>query len=280
MNPKELSIIIVTFKSDGKISDCLDSIPNNIEVIIVENSNNQKFKKDIENKYENVRCILVGSNKGYAIANNIGLNKVQTKYGLVLNPDTNLSKNAIDNFFSTANKYPDFWLIGPAKGQQVDIDNKTEDIIAVKNLKGFAIFLNISKFDKNFFDENFFLYFEEIDLCKRLREKGKNFYLIKKITIKHLFAGTARNLKKSKELSHWSLRFWHFYWSSFYYHKKHYGYIKSFLIHITKLIRFFIKMNYLYFVNDGDYNYITTRAKFNGILSQILNKKSYFRINL
>ena len=39
-------------------------------------------------------------------------------------------------------------------------------------------------------------------------------------------------------------------------------------------------MNYLYFVNNNDYDYITTKAKFYGILSQILNKKSYFRINL
>jgi GT2 family glycosyltransferase len=132
----------------------------------------------------------------------------------------------------------------------------------------------------NYFDENFFLYFEGVDLCKRLRDKGKILYLIKPIKIKHLFAGTARRLDKEKELSHWKLRFWHFYWSSFYFHRKHYGYFNSFKIHFGKLLRFFIKKNYLYFLNNKDYNYITTKAKFSGILNQMLNKKSYFRIKL
>ena len=45
MESKELSIVIVTFKSEEKIFDCLDSIPRNIKVNIVENSNNGDFKK-------------------------------------------------------------------------------------------------------------------------------------------------------------------------------------------------------------------------------------------
>ena len=44
MKSKELSIVIVTFKSERKIYDCLDSIPNNIDVKIIENSNNEKLK--------------------------------------------------------------------------------------------------------------------------------------------------------------------------------------------------------------------------------------------
>ena len=42
-----------------------------------------------------------------------------------------------------------------------------DDLIEVANLKGFAIFLNLSKFNNNYFDENFFLYFEEIDLYEK-----------------------------------------------------------------------------------------------------------------
>ena len=102
MESKELSIVIVTFKSEGRIFNCLDSIPNNIKVKIIENSNNENFKTKIESEYRNVECILTGSNKGYAIANNIGLNNVDTKFALILNPDTILNKTASDNFFITA----------------------------------------------------------------------------------------------------------------------------------------------------------------------------------
>ncbi|MDA8764825.1 glycosyltransferase, partial [Candidatus Pelagibacter bacterium] len=133
MESKDISIVIVTFKSEDIISKCLKSIPNDIKVIIVENSKNEKFKKDLENKYKNVDCILTGNNRGYAAANNIGLNIVKTKYALVLNPDCILGHEAINNFFITANKVQDFHLIGPAQDQMINIDFKNNDFIQVEN---------------------------------------------------------------------------------------------------------------------------------------------------
>ena len=80
MESKELTIVVVTFKSDEVINSCLQSIPRDIKVIVVENSNSNQFKQKIENKYPNVNCILTGENKGYSIGNNIGLEKVTTNY--------------------------------------------------------------------------------------------------------------------------------------------------------------------------------------------------------
>ena len=102
MNLKDLTIVIVTFKSDEIILKCLKSIPQEIPVIVVENSNNHDFKKKIENSFKNINCILTGENKGYAAANNIGLKFVKSKYALVLNPDALLDKSAINNFLKTA----------------------------------------------------------------------------------------------------------------------------------------------------------------------------------
>ena len=113
METNDLTVVIVTFKSEEVIFSCLDSIPDKIKVIVVENSNNKKFKEIIEEKHRNVKCIISGENKGYAVGNNIGLNEVKTKYALMLNPDTELMNNTISNFFITAKKLPEFWLIGP-----------------------------------------------------------------------------------------------------------------------------------------------------------------------
>ena len=174
MDSNDLTIVIVTFNSELKIADCLKSIENKAEIIVVENSNNKKFKEQLEEKYQNTKCILAGENNGYAIGNNIGLRKVNTKYALILNPDTELKKDTIENFFNTAKLVPDFWLIGPGNNQanlKVFDDN---GLIEVNNLKGFAIFFNIEMFKNEFFDENYFLYFEEIDLCKRVKKnRGK-----------------------------------------------------------------------------------------------------------
>ena len=73
MNLKDISVIITTFKSEDKIFSCVDSISKNIRILVIENSNNVKFKQEVESKYSNVECILTGANKGYSAANNLGL---------------------------------------------------------------------------------------------------------------------------------------------------------------------------------------------------------------
>ena len=113
MTNSELTVIITTFKSENKIDACLDSIDPNIKKIVVENSNNQKFKEYIEGKYSNSECILTNQNLGYGKANNIGLKKAKTKYCLILNPDTILDKEAIKNFIASANNNKNFHIIAP-----------------------------------------------------------------------------------------------------------------------------------------------------------------------
>ena len=135
---KELTVVIVTFRSEVKILDCIRSIGGLAEIIVVENSNNINFKKKLENEFSNLKCILTGENLGYAAANNIGLRSVKTKYALVLNPDTILDKNAIKRFLESAEKFKDFWLMGPASDQMVELEFGENDLIEVNNLKGFG----------------------------------------------------------------------------------------------------------------------------------------------
>ena len=93
MGDEKITIIINTFKSEEKIYNCLDSIPNIYKVVVVENSKNSEFKNKIEEKYSNVECILAGDNLGYAKGNNLGLYKVSIKYSLILKPYAKLEKN-------------------------------------------------------------------------------------------------------------------------------------------------------------------------------------------
>ena len=273
MESKDLSIVIVTFKSEDIISKCLKSIPNDIKVIIVENSKNEKFKKNLENKYKNVDCILTGNNRGYAAANNIGLNTVKTKYALVLNPDCILEHETIRNFFITANKVQDFHLIGPAQDQMINMDFKNNDFIEVENLKGFAIFFNMSKFSNKFFDENYFLYFEEIDLCKYVKKNNGKIYLDKNIVIKHEGGSSVKKLKKIELEKN---RNWHWMWSTFYFHKKHKGFLLALIIILPKLLSSFFKIFiYMLILNKEKHSIYVCRLS--GIFNSIIGKKSWYR---
>tara|TARA_B100000614_G_scaffold262101_1_gene294229 strand:+ start:1026 stop:1853 length:828 start_codon:yes stop_codon:yes gene_type:complete len=273
MESKELTIIIVTFKSEKKIANCLKSIPPQIKVIIIENSNNIDFKKNIENQFSNSECILMGENKGYAAANNIGLKLVKTRYALVLNPDTILDKNAIENFLISAKKKDEFWLIGPANDQKKKINFDENGLAEVENLKGFAIFFNISKFKEKFFDEKYFLYFEEIDLCKSVKKENGKIFLDKSIKIIHQGASSVDDIDQ-EELE--KNRNWHWMWSTFYYHKKHKGFILALILVFPKLLSATIKVLIFFLIfNKKKRNIYFCRLS--GLFNSILGNKSWYR---
>ena len=276
MNLNDITIIITTFRSDEKISTCLDSINRQVKVIIIENSGSQKLKKLIENKYSNVDYVISDENLGYAKANNLGLKRVKSKFALVLNPDTTLKENALDEFLKTASKNPDFFLIGPSTNQGISFENKTQ-IKEVKNLKGFAIFFNMNKFDDNiFFDENYFLYFEEIDLCRGVNNKKGKIYLDPKIEIYHEGAKSADQLD-SFELE--KNRNWHWMWSTFYYHKKYNNFFYALIIILPKLLSALARtIFYTLIFNKKKRDIYYSRLS--GILNSIIGKKSWHRPSL
>ncbi len=276
MRIKELTVIIVTFKSEDKVFSCLDSLSNDVDIIVVENSNNINFKKIIEEKYSHAKCILTGENKGYAVANNIGLSNVNTKYALVLNPDTVLKKDAIQNFLDRAKSTPNFWLIGPANEQAEKMKNNAKDFYQVKNLKGHAIFFNLKKFNKKYFDENFFLYFEEIDLCNQVNLNGGSIFLDRKIIIDHDGASSVKQTN-NKELE--KNRNWHWMWSTFYYHKKYKGLFLALLIISPKLISSSLKIIF-YQLSFNILQRDIYLSRMGGIVNSILGRKSWHRPSL
>jgi GT2 family glycosyltransferase len=92
---KNITFVIVCFRSDHIIDQCLKSINPHIKVVIVENSNNSFIKDRLEKKFSNVRVLISGDNIGYGRGNNLGLKKVKTEYAFIISPDAYLHKNTL-----------------------------------------------------------------------------------------------------------------------------------------------------------------------------------------
>ena len=120
--------------------------------------------------------------------------------------------------------------MGPVNNQNENFKNVENDLLEVKNLKGFAFFLNMEKFEKDFFDENFFLYFEEIDLCKKVENKGGKIYISKNIIINHDGASSV-NTKNEIELEKIEIGIG---CGQLYFHKKYKGFIIALIIIFPK----------------------------------------------
>ena len=277
MSYDKITVVINTFNSEDKIHHCLSSKDPKVRIIIIENSNNLSFKNEIENKYSNVNCYLTGTNLGYAKGNNLGLSKVKSDYTLILNPDASLKKNTLDRLIVTAENHIDFSIIGPAKQNEhptLELHKNEDDVFQVSSLKGFAMLLNMKNFKEiGFFDENFFIYLEEIDLCKRLRKENKKIYLDKNIIIHHL---GGRSHDSSIDFEMELSRNWHWMWSTFYYNRKHYGYFYSLFKTSGKLLSSLINLIFFSIIFKNKKRKIYFQ-RFSGLINSIFGRKSWYR---
>jgi len=160
------------------------------------------------------------------------------------------------------------------KNNSNDIKNafNKKKIFETDFVPGWCMYLNMMDIKKvNYFDKKFFFYFEDADLCKRLKNLNKKLFVLSNIKIKHVF-GTSVDIKDRHKL--YLSTNWHIYWSSFYYHRKHYGFLASFKIHFSKLLRFFFMKNIYFFTNNNKL-YDLYKARLNGLIYQIFDKSSF-----
>ena len=273
MSIKDITVIITSFKSEYKLRNCLNSINKDCKVLNIENSNNTDHKLRIEKEFKNVKCILSGGNYGYGKANNIGLRVTDTKYALILNPDTQLFPDTLSKFLDVAKEKTDFAIIGPGIAED---KNKLirGNIEKTKSVKGFAMFLNLPEFkDIGYFDENFFFFLEEIDLCTRLIKKNKKIYYCPDIPVFHEGGHSHdKSFNYKMELS----RNWHWMWSTFYYNKKYKGFFLSLILVSPKLISSFLKFLVFFILKKKEKKEIYFH-RYSGLINSIFGKTSWYR---
>ena len=274
----QITFIIVTYKSESIIYNCLNSLPNESKKIIVENSSNINLENELKSKYDNIEVIL-SENIGMGAGNNIGINSCKTKYAYVLNPDTTLHQSTLKNLINGLNVISDFTIASPLNDdpnfpnyKKSNLYNENPNILTVDVIDGFSMLINLEKFsDKIFFDENFFLYLENDDLCLRVKKRNENIFIIKNALIKH-----TGGISKKQDLEY--LRNWHWMWSKFYFNKKHYGYLVAFFKVFRNLISAKVKFFY-YLITLNTFKRKIYQMRLLGLISSMIGKNSYYRPN-
>ena len=275
---EDLEILTVTFKSEHIIESCLSKIDNNFKITIVENSNNLEFKKRMENR-KNVRCILADENIGFGSAFNLGAKSISSKYILHINPDVKIDDKTIFALYEEAKKIKNLGILSPKEiefGSKKNQIFKNHEIIETEFVRGFVMMINNENCKSTrYFDENIFLYLEEIDLCKRLKKNNKGIYLITTLEVEHL-GGKSHDPIYSEQLEY--QRNWHYMWSLFYYSKKHYGIIDAYKKTFKKFLSASIKIIFYFFINKKKYKIY--KHRFLGLLNSYLGNNSNFRAKI
>jgi len=182
------------------------------EVILVDNDSSDGSVEVISKRFPNVICIKNDSNLGFGKANNTGVSYANGKYIFLLNSDTVLKNNAIKLFFDFHESNSESMITGgylrdengklmisyssftkshvgllrlayinfPAlqNFRMKLLPNKTQtiphtEIISVDFVTGADLFMKKADFNSLYgFDENFFMYYEDEDLCCRAKKQG------------------------------------------------------------------------------------------------------------
>ena len=275
---KNITFVLVSFRSGHIIEKCIKSINSGIKVIVVENSNNIFIKKDLEKKFSNVEVIISKENLGYAKGNNLGISKVATQYAFILNPDAILDDNCLYELYKAhVDLKGEFSILAPNFLDNYGYFSNQRNVLKKKifevdYVKGFAMLVNLKKISfKKIFDENFFLFLEEIDLCRRIKNDGGKIYVIHKSKVQHLAkqaSGDSLNIELCRN--------WHWMWSLFYYNYKYYGFFIAYKVTIPKLFSSLAKL-FIAIILFNRKKFLIHIFRLRGLFNAFLKKPSWLR---
>lgn len=253
-----ISLIFLSYNSEEHILRILKNLNYENEIIIVENSRNEKIK-NLENYYKNLKVILPDKNLGFGRAVNLAIKHSKNDFVFINPADVEISNELFQSLLNICENFNDFALLTPSydntqihsnyfifnKKKNITLKTKERDFILdeVDIIDG-TILLNKNKFNREIFDENFFIYFETWDLSKRVQKQNMKMYVIKDLKFKH-FGQQSHN--SSYDHAADIFRAYHYTWSKFYYFKKHNGYFtalrKIFPNFKRSLFNYYLKFN-------------------------------------
>lgn len=218
-----ISVLIVNFNGGQVIERCLDSlglaVAQDDEVIVVDNASTDGSRERIKNLelgIKNFTFLENNENVGFGKANNLAFEKSRGDLILLLNPDTEITKDAIDELVSFASSHQDAGIVVP---QLTNADGSVQascyhlptigaaikefilgrkdayskyvpnvtDPVVVEAAVGAAMLIPRSIIEKlgKLFDEKYFIFYEDIDLCRRTNQMGKHIYYLPNVSVLH-----------------------------------------------------------------------------------------------
>jgi GT2 family glycosyltransferase len=266
----KLSIQIVNFRSRHYLRRCLFSIGENLpailrtEVIIV-NNDEKPLDRDIADIGGgfSVQIVEIGKNVGFGRAQNAGFQQSRGEYILFLNPDTKILPGALQALLNIFEKNEQIGIAGallvdstgkiqsdcfgsrhtPLSTVKRKISKRSKrqeiargEIFETDWVSGGAMLVRRDVFEETGgFDEKYFVYFEDADLCLRVKKKGLKIAVIPSALVFHESGKSFASVREKKK---------HYYASQDYYTKKHFGSAAAGFVRLLRL-PYYIKNVYL-----------------------------------
>lgn len=232
LNHSKVCIIIPFYNGDKFIKPCLESILANswphLTICIVDNSSEKTNVAEIANVYDNVKVIQAAKGIGFGKANNIGAEyalSIGAEYLIILNQDTILEADCISNLVKPLSENPDIGITAPITFtydfQSIEdhfikwylvqcpsllydaLGNIAKEYYPMNDVSGACMAIRSETVKKfGLFDPLYFMYMEDVDLCRKMKYLGFKIALVPEAKMAHAHSHTTsdNNYKKAINL--------------------------------------------------------------------------------
>lgn len=265
-----VSIILVNYNGADVLPSCLKSLERfllkeNCEIILVDNASTDGSPNLVAEKFPFVKLIKLTKNLGFGAGNNAGAKVAKGEFLFLLNTDTILTSNILPHLIELMYVRSDVGIIGPKllnpdgslqisfspaiciKGESQArkmhhyaqkksnlklIEREYQEIKELDIVVGAAFFIRANLFHQlGGFDENFFMYFEESDLCQRVQNLGYKILYTPHISLIHIKGHTIKKLADAMAVEYRR--------SQLYYYQKHRPIWENLLVRIYLFYKLF-----------------------------------------
>ncbi|MCU0456669.1 MAG: glycosyltransferase [Bacteroidales bacterium] len=213
----DLSVIIVCYRGWEKLSKCLEALESfsitdfSMEVIVVDNNSDDGRVDEFEKKFSRIRFIRSSINGGYAYGCNLGAGHAAGDVLMILNPDTVANEKAVGHMLRKIREHEEPAIVSCSQASEDGKEsraygrfpslsprnlNKAKEEGTVINpdwVSGSLMMMRKETFSRlDGFDEDFWMYYEDVDICRRLRNRNGMILFFKDIGILHCHGGSSR----------------------------------------------------------------------------------------
>ena len=230
-----LDVSIVSYRCEELLRDCLRSLRDNppageMTVHVVDNASQDGTAEMVAREFPDVRLTVCEQNLGFSAANNIAIRAGSAPYVLILNPDTRITPGSLDRLLEVMESRPEVGMAGP----RLELNDGSFDhaakrsfptpVSALAHFSGvgrkresgalaayrapdvesgpvdavngaFMLTRRATLDEVGLFDEGFWMYMEDLDLCYRLDQAGWVTWYEPDVTVMHVKAGTSGKLR-------------------------------------------------------------------------------------
>ncbi len=288
IQPSDLTIIILHFNTPDWVEKCLSSLKKHviekttlsIDVVVADNGSDENFLKEVEqllSHFSFAHLLKIGQNLGFSRGNNVALQKVKSRYVMLLNSDTEAIENThLDKMVTYMDEHTDVAVVTPRLelsdgqldwashrgeptpwasftyftglekvfpkisffSQYHQMYQNLDTIHQIDACSGAAMIVRTEAMNKvGYLDERFFMYAEDLDWCKRFREAG---YKVVYFPFSVIIHHKYKSGLKHTDKKHARKTSHHFYDTMLQYFDKHYQH--KYPRFVRQIIQLFIRL--------------------------------------